>query len=183
MPDDDFDVDAEEFDLDDDMMKEIENSQGRFGEKANGNKQGNTKSTPTKTTASLKKENDKGAPTKRKLETISSDDDEFIELKPAATGKKSTPKKPKLSESTAAVMKEPDVNKTPTKASAPSKTPSKPMPRVFPKSAARGKKEEDAEEDIERKAILKNVETVDLPDVLPASGEMKYSILLLQPNS
>jgi hypothetical protein len=159
--DGDFVVDDAEFEFDDELMQELETPQTTSnGTKTNG-KSENSKPASPKT---VKKEEPKPAPAKRKAKDDSSDDDDF---KPAPRATRSTPKKPKLVE--ASVKKEEPI-KTPTKAA------NKSTQRT-PKGTSKASSKQDAkeEEDSQRKAILNSVETVALPDIEPPKGETKFN--------
>ena len=148
-------------------MQEIENTQPATKTSANGTKKENAKNTPTK---AVKKE---ATPRKRKVEVVSSED-EFVDPKPEPKKDKSlrsTPKKAKPSEITSPAKKVvTPVTKTPPKPAA------KAAPKSTPKPAPRSTKKadvDDIEGDLERKAILESIQTVELPDIEPA-GDSKY---------
>jgi hypothetical protein len=148
-------------------MQEIENPRPATTTSTNGTKKEVAKTTPTK---AVKNE---ATPRKRKVEVVSSED-EFVDPKPAPKTDKplrSTPKKTKLSETKSPAKKV----VTPVTKTSPKAAP-KAVPKAAPKSAAKSTKKaavDDTEGDLERKAILESVETVDLPDTEPA-GDTKY---------
>jgi hypothetical protein len=149
-------------------MQEIENTQPATKTSANGTKKENAKNTPTK---ALKKET---TAIKQKAE-VNSSEDEFVDPKPAPKVDKSlrsTPKKAKPSETISPAKKVMPITKTPPKAA------TKAAPKTTPKPAPRSTKKadvHDTEGDLQRKAILESVETVDLPDTEPA-GDTKYTL-------
>lgn len=154
-------------------MQEIEKTQPTTTTASNGTKKENAINTPTK---AVKKE---ATPTKRKVEAISSED-EFVDPKPAPKTDKSlrsTPKKAKPSETMPPAKNVTPVTKTPPKPAP--KAAAKVTPKSAPKPAPRSTKKAgmDEKEDLERKAILESIETVDLPDIEPA-GDTKYPVSL-----
>ena len=168
--DDDFVVDDDDYDLDEDLMQEIEYSQPvKSPASTNGKKKENKGSTPTKKTTG-KTESVK-IPSKRKAEA-SSDEDEFKPALKIEKTPKSTPKKPKPSTSASTAKKE---------AAPPKPTSPKPAAKATSKTtpkASKKKESTETEEDLERKAILESVETVVLPDAAPSAGG-KYVISCL----
>lgn len=178
--DDDFVVDDDDFDFDEEVMEEIETSQPAKGATStNGTKKGSAKSTPTKASTTPVKQEPKSTPTKRKAYKVESDDeDEFLDPIPAPEpSTRSTPKKSKPAP-TAVKKESPPPKKTPTK-SAPTGTkaaPPKAAPKTTPKPVKK-EQNEDSEGDLQRKAILEKVETVDLPDIVPPSGDTKHARL------
>jgi len=175
--DDDFVVDDDEFDFDEDVMQEIENSQpAKVTTSTNGTKKGNATPTPTKTATATVKDEPKITPTKRKAAVVKSDDeDEFLDPKPAPkTSTRTTPKKPKPAIATAK-KESPAPKKTPPKLAPAAKLAlPKAPPKTTPK-AAKKEQNEDAEGDLQRKAILESVEKVDLPDIAAPSGDTKFN--------
>jgi hypothetical protein len=164
-------------------MQELENSHPTQPTSTNGTKKENVKAIPTKASPLKKKEATKTTPKKWKAEVISSED-ELVDPKPAPKIEKSTrstPKKAKPSEPSPA-QKEAAAAATPPPPPPPKKTPTKPAPKPAPKSATKSTKKGDVDEiegDLERKAILESIETVDLPDVDPPSDK-KYSLSYLE---
>jgi hypothetical protein len=187
--DDDFMIDDDDFEFDEDLMEEIETpvptktSNGVKKEKNETPKTSPVKAapvkivTPVKTAAPAKttavlKENIKTAPAKRKVQVLSSgDEDDFVDPKPAPKTTRSTPKKAPTD-----TIKNIPATKTPTKAVAKSapKSSVKTEPKTATKPAPKPKKAEIKDtEDPERKAILESIETVALPDTDPAT-DTKY---------
>lgn len=150
-------------------MQEIENFQHPQTTSTNGTKKENAKSTPTKAAGTTTTTKTKITPTQRKVEAVSSED-EFVDPKPVPKidkSTRSTPKKAKLSEPSPAKK---DV-------APPKKTPTKTTSKTAPKAAAKSTKKidtNDSDGDLQRKAILESIETVDLPDAAPASDK-KYA--------
>lgn len=164
--DEDFVVDDEDFEIDEDLMQEIETSKPvKPTTSTDGTKNKNGKYTPTKPS--------KATPSKRKIEAISSDDDD--DFKPAPKiekSSKSSPRKPKPSEMAKTVERE---------ALPPNSTPEKPQTKSTSKTMSKSSKKTEAKEpkeDLERKAILESVQTVALPDVAPSAGA-KYFISVI----
>jgi hypothetical protein len=173
--DDDFLVDDDDFDFDEDLMQEIDFPVKEVPKSTNGANQMNGQpkdavpaSTATNTTS---KTEQKTTPAKRKVVDTSSDDD-FVEPKPVSKAvkvSKPTSTKKESAEPVAVAKGAPALKKTPTKAAKP---PTKATPKTTKKADSK-----ESEEDLERKAVLESVETVDLPDAEPTTGEDKKYIL------
>jgi hypothetical protein len=178
--DDDFMVDDDDFEFDEGLMAEIETSTPAKQASTNGAQ----KEKETVKATIVKKENErttpvkvvkvevKSPPAKRKVEVESSDEDDFVDPKPAPKVMRATPKKEKpapkeVKAEVTTVKKEAAAKKTPTKPTP--KPPKKPDSKI-------------AEEDTKRKAILKNIETVALPSADPPS-DTKYIPQTTNPDS
>lgn len=147
-------------------MQEIEKSQPATTTSTNGTRKENAKNTPTK---AVKKE---ATPKKRKAEVLSSED-EFIDPKSAPKTDKPHHSTTKSFETTSPVKKvvTPATKKSPRAVSKVGpKSTAKPAPKSTKKAGL-----DDAEGDLERKAILESIETVDLPDIEPG-GDTKYHL-------
>jgi hypothetical protein len=167
--DDDFDIDDEE------LLQEVETPE--LTTTSNGVKKENNTAKGTVTAPrAAEADKAKSIPVKRKAAVMdgeSSEEDEFLDPKsvPKPDTSKRTPKKATTSETPAGVKKE-----TPVKA--PTKPAAKAAPKVAAKSIPKATKKTESkieEEDAERKAILESIETVDLPDTAPSTGDGKYT--------
>jgi hypothetical protein len=164
-------VDDDDFEFDEDLMAEIETS-APTAKYASTNGAQKEKETIKTTNVKAVKVEVKSPPAKRKVEVESSDEDDFVDPKPAPKVTRTTPKKEKpapkeVKAEVAAVKKEALAKKTPTKPTP--KPPKKQDPKI-------------AEEDTERKAILENIETVALPSAdLPS--DTKYLPQTTNPDS
>jgi hypothetical protein len=178
--DDDFMVDDNDFEFDEDLMAEIETAAPAKQASTNGAQ----KEKETVKATIVKKENGKTTPVKsikvevkspsakRKVEVESSDEDDFVDQKPALKLMRTTPKKEKpapkeVKAAVTAVKKEAPAKKTLTKHTP--TPPKKPDPK-------------NAKEDNKRKAILKNIENLALPSADPAS-DTKYIFQTTNPDS